>query len=165
MKALEGDLPKQAVATKSEDRILRLSQVFDATRETLFAAFTDPKILVCWWGPEGATIPECRVDLRVGGSWRTCMQGTSCDDHCVGGVYKEIRRPEKLVFTWAWESADGPGEETLITLEFLEHDEGCELQFTQEGFTERGVRDSHSEGWNSSLVCLRKYLTGEDAVT
>lgn len=162
MKTPASDKPEQEAVAESDEKVLRLSQVFDATRETLFAAFTDPTILVCWWGPEGVSIPECRIDLRVGGAWRTCMQGTECEDRCVGGVYKEILPSEKLVFTWAWDKVDGVGDETLITLEFLERDEGCELRFTQEGFADSGIRGRHLEGWSSSFICLRKFLAGED---
>ncbi|WP_282607508.1 SRPBCC domain-containing protein [Pelagibius sp. Alg239-R121] len=146
---------------RNEDRVLRLSRIFDATRETLFEAFTDPAVLVRWWGPEGVTIPECRIDLRVGGSWRTCMQGANCEHNCVGGVYKEIVPPEKLAFTWAWDTPDGPGPETLITLEFLERDDGCELSFTQEGFADTAVRDQHRQGWSSSFNCLRDLFAGD----
>lgn len=142
----------------SEEYLLRLSRVFNADQQTLFQAFTDPAILVRWWGPEGVTIPECHIDLQVGGRWRTCMQGANCEHNCVGGVYKEISPPDKLAFTWAWDTPDGPGTETLITLEFRDHPEGCEMLFTQEGFADGEIRDRHDMGWNSSFICLQDYL-------
>ncbi len=151
----------QELARADDQRVLRISRVFDASPETLFEAFTDPAILVRWWGPEGVTIPECHIDLTVGGRWRTCMAGADCEFNCVGGIYKEIDPPGKLAFTWAWETPEGRGEETLITLEFLAHPEGCEMRFTQEGFAERENRDRHNEGWTSSFLCLGRYL--EDA--
>lgn len=144
--------------SKAGEFVLRLSRVFHADRQTLFQAFTDPAILVRWWGPEGVTIPECHIDLRIGGRWRTCMEGANCEHNCVGGVYQEISPPARLAFTWAWDTPEGPGAETLITLEFHAHPDGCEMRFTQEGFADGEIRDRHDMGWGSSFNCLRDYL-------
>lgn len=109
-------------------------------------------------------MPHCELDLRVGGAWRTCMRSPDGGDHWVGGVYREIVAPERLAFTWAWESQGGEpaseadATETLVTVEF--HDRGArtELVLTHVGFPTETGRDGHGEGWSSSLGDLDAFL-------
>jgi len=55
--------------------VLTITRIFDAPRELVFKAWTDPKMLARWWGPHGFTNPVCEVDVRVGGGIRIHMQG------------------------------------------------------------------------------------------
>ena len=111
-----------------ETATLTLTRKFAARPEAVFDAFTIAERFARWWGPRDMTVPDCRIDLRVGGSWRTCMRSAEGTEHCVHGVYREIRRPSRLVFTWAWEQGDMAGVETLVTLEFAAAGEGTELR-------------------------------------
>ena len=84
---------------------LRISRTFNAPRDLVFKAWTGPESLSRWWGAgPGFTTPIAEVDLQVGGKYRLGMQASD-QDHpfIVGGVFKEIAPPEKLVYTWAWE--------------------------------------------------------------
>ena len=140
---------------------LRLRRRFAAPRERVFRAFTDPTILVRWWGPEGMTVPEIALDLRPGGKWRTCMESKEGSLHCVGGVYREIVAPERLVMTWIWEQGDLEGLETQVTLEFHEVGAETELRLTHERLPSESARDAHQGGWSSSFTCLERYLSEE----
>jgi uncharacterized protein YndB with AHSA1/START domain len=73
----------------------------------------------------------------------------------VGGTYREVSPPERLVMTWRWEE-DKPEDEhdTLLTLEFNEHDGGTELILTHEQFASAESRDSHQEGWTQIMEQL-----------
>ena len=86
--------------------MLRLSRTFDAPRETVFRAWTQPENLRKWWGvAEGYTAPITEVDLRVGGKYRLGMKAPDDDEvNIVGGEFKEVDPPQKIVLTWAWES-------------------------------------------------------------
>jgi uncharacterized protein YndB with AHSA1/START domain len=141
-----------------ESRVLHLSRVFDAPRARVFRAFAEPEQLIRWWGPKGFTVPDCQMDVRPGGAWRTVMRSPEGKEHVVSGVYREIAPPERLVFTWAWET-DGPrGHETVVTLAFEEHGTGTALRLTQELFESENSRDQHGQGWSGCFDCLAEFL-------
>ena len=139
---------------------LRLTRRYSASAEALFQAFTDPDLLVQWFGPKGMTVPDCEVDLREGGRWRACMASPEGELHAVNGVYREIRRPNRLVFTWIWEQGDMAGAETLVTLEFVEEGDQAELRLIHEGLPSDTSRGYHELGWTSSFDCLAELLEG-----
>jgi uncharacterized protein YndB with AHSA1/START domain len=80
-------------------RELVITRVFDAPRERVWQAWTDPKHLAQWWGPEGFTNPVCEVDVRPGGAIHIVMRAPDGADHPMRGVFREIVKPERLVFT------------------------------------------------------------------
>lgn len=84
---------------KAEEREIVLTRIFDAPREAVFQAWTEPKQLARWWGPKMFTNPVCEVDARVGGAWRIVMRGPDGSEYPCGGVYREIARAERLAFT------------------------------------------------------------------
>jgi uncharacterized protein YndB with AHSA1/START domain len=86
-----------------DDHTLRMSRVFDAPREEVFRAWTDPAELKDWWGPGEFTCPEAAVDLRPGGTYRLVMQPKEGNAMVLGGTYRDLEPPERLVYTWRWE--------------------------------------------------------------
>lgn len=143
-----------------EDRTLVVERVFKASPEKVFKAWTDPAILVQWWGPEGFTTPEQKMDVREGGAWRTVMVSQSGETHTVSGEYREISPPKRLVMTWGWEQADGSrGHETMVELSFEPTPNGTKLRLVQRVFASVEQRDSHSMGWNSSLNDLERLFS------
>ena len=125
----------------------------------MFRAWSDPAELAKWWGPEGVTTPVCEMDVRPGGAWRTCMRGSE-GEHVCSGVYREISAPERLQFTWAWETDGVRGHETIVTIEFHETDGGTEMHFHQALFETAEGRRMHNQGWTSSFDCLDRHLAG-----
>jgi uncharacterized protein YndB with AHSA1/START domain len=81
----------------------KISRVFDAPRERVFEAWTDPKHFAQWWGPVGFTNPVCRIDLRSGGAYYASMRSPEAVDHPCHGTYLEIVPPERLVMTMGTE--------------------------------------------------------------
>lgn len=146
-------------AKKAEERTLVVTRVLDAPRSLVFKAWTEPERLVHWWGPQGFTTPSCKMDVRAGGGIRIQMRGPDGTDHWLKGVYREIAKPERLVFTWAWLDTDGkPGHETLVTLSFAEQGGKTRLTLHQAVFESVTARDAHQDGWTSCLVRLAEYL-------
>ena len=141
------------------ERVLRLTRTFQAPREAVFKAWTERERLMRWWGPKDFTVPVCEMDVRPGGKWRTCMTESDGTEHWVQGVYREIAPPERLVFTWAWETDGVPGHETEIAVEFHERDGGTEIILTQQVFESSESRDGHQKGWSSSFEDLDALLT------
>ena len=84
-----------------EDRELSITRVFDAPRELVFQAWSDPKHVMSWWGPRGFTMMSWTMDFRPGGAWRGCIRSPEGLDYWSQGVYREIVPPERLVFTFA----------------------------------------------------------------
>ena len=140
-------------------RKLVITRVFDAPREAVFRAWTEPARLVRWWGPKDFTVPEYKMDVRPGGAWRTVMLSPDGERHPVQGVFREIVAPERLVFTWAWEDEHGkPGHETLVAVEFRARGDKTELTLTHSVFESAKSRDAHKSGWSSTLDCLAEHL-------
>lgn len=139
---------------------LRIEREFAVPPERVFDAFTDPGQVAQWWGPEGMTCPHCDVDARPGGRYRTCIRQPGGAELWVGGVYREVERPRRLVFTWAWETDGVPGHEMLIALSFEPTPNGTRLALLQTNFANADARDRHEHGWISSFNCLDAFLSG-----
>ncbi len=104
-----------------EGQELVLTRVFDAPRELVFKAWTDPKRVAQWWGPQGFTNPVCELDARPGGAIRIHMRGPDGTVYPMTGVYREVIEPERLVFTSAALDEKGnPMFEVLTTVTFAE---------------------------------------------
>jgi uncharacterized protein YndB with AHSA1/START domain len=98
-------------------------RVFDAPREVVFAAWTDPKQVAQWWGPTGFTAPVCELDVRPGGAILIHMRAPDGTVYPMSGIYKEIVPPERLVFTATPLDKDGNAMfENLNTVIFSERD-------------------------------------------
>jgi uncharacterized protein YndB with AHSA1/START domain len=137
---------------KPADRVLNMSRVFDAPRSLVFKVWTQPEHLVRWWGCPRTKSATCKIDPRKGGAFRVVMRLEDGTDHRVSGVYKDVTPPERLVFTWAWEDADGNrGHETLVTVTFAEQGGKTKLTLRQEVFESAEMCDLHREGWTASL--------------
>lgn len=83
--------------TKPEEIVI--TRTFNAPREVVFAAWTDPQHLARWWGPRGFTCPRCELDARPGGLIRIDMRAPNGTIYPMSGVYLEILRPERLTYT------------------------------------------------------------------
>ncbi len=144
----------------NSELILEITRRFAAPRALVFDAITQPDIFQQWWGPKGCRCTGCKIDLREGGRWQTILQDTEdCDTNSVGGIYKEIDKPSKLVFTWAWTQVDGSlAHETEVTI--LLHDEGDKtlMEFSQQIFSDADQCQKHRFGWESAYDCLDQYL-------
>jgi uncharacterized protein YndB with AHSA1/START domain len=151
----------RAAAIRRTDpaRTLVIRRTLDAPRDLVFRAWTEPERLVHWWGPQGYLIPVCKMDVRPGGAWRTTMKSPEGKLHSVRGRYREIDRPDRLVFSWAWEDENGkPGHETEVTVTFAALGRRTRLTLHQTQFQARLERDMHRHGWSSSLTDLAAFL-------
>ena len=107
--------------TTPSDREIVVTRGFDAPRHLVFDAFTKPDLVMRWlYGPDDWRMSVCDIDLRVGGAfryvWRQVNSGTEMG---MGGVYREIVPPERIVHTELFDQ-DWTGGETLVTTAFKE---------------------------------------------
>ncbi len=89
---------------------LVITRIFDAPRELVWKAWTDPKLVMQWWGPTGFTSPSCEIDLRVGGRYLFCMRAPDGQEFWSGGEYTEIAAPEKIVAVLFYANKNGKVE-------------------------------------------------------
>lgn len=158
-----------ATAGAKSDTRLEIRRTFAAPREKVFAAWTEKKRLEQWMCKD---VPEhnpkyTELDLRPGGRYvieiAMPKQGFTYRGH---GTFREVKPPEKLVFTWAWEQIPPPerkdedmeDSESLVTVELIARGNSTEMIFTHENFTTAKVRDSHQKGWDGCFDALDKVL-------
>jgi uncharacterized protein YndB with AHSA1/START domain len=144
---------------------LTFTRVFDAPRSLVFKAWTEPERMKQWWGPHRFTNPVCELDVRPGGSIRVHMRGPDGTVYPMGGVFREIVEPERLVFTTtALHDASGePQLETLNTVTFIERNGKTTLTLHTRvikatpaaAFALAGME----EGWSQSLERLTNLLS------
>ncbi|WP_420128041.1 SRPBCC family protein [Longimicrobium sp.] len=96
-------------ATSTADREIVLSREYDAPRELVWRAYTDPAHLPVWWGPNGFTNTVHEIDVRAGGRWRFTMHGPDGKDWPNRIVYHEVVQPERLVYLHGDDVDDDPG--------------------------------------------------------
>ena len=144
--------------TDTADRELTITRVFDAPRELVFRAWTDPRQLTRWWGPAGFSTPSVALEVMPGGAWRTCIRsGEDGRDYWSYGHYTEVAPPERLVLTFRWEDEDSP--ETLVTVSFDDQGGGkTRMTFRQAVFASVEERDEHEGGWSECFDDLAALL-------
>jgi len=151
----------QAAEAGSGELTLIITRTFDAPRERVFDAWLNAKTISRWIGPRSIQAEAKLLEPRVGGRYRIFMRGSDGKGPTVSGTYREIKRPERLVFTWTWEG-DHPhgtgGHETLVTLTFRAVGAKTEMTMRHENFESKASRDSHNQGWNGSFDKLAEAL-------
>jgi uncharacterized protein YndB with AHSA1/START domain len=142
----------------SSTRTLEVRRVFAAPREKVFAAWTRADALKLWWGvAAGYTVPLAEVDCRVGGCYRLGMLPPNSEQMIIlVGEYRVIQPPEKLVFTWGFDSQEGP--ESLITLRFLARGKHTELILTHEYQGPEEMSKTFRQGWEGMFERLDQAL-------
>jgi uncharacterized protein YndB with AHSA1/START domain len=114
--------------TMLSDREIRITRVFDAPRELVFEAHTNPVLVPRWMlGPDGWSMPVCEMDLRPGGAWHYAWRQADGAAMEMRGVYREIIPPSRIVTTESW---GGDWPETVNTLELFEQNGKTTLQLT-----------------------------------
>jgi uncharacterized protein YndB with AHSA1/START domain len=140
---------------------LKLRRTFDAPRDLVWRAWSNPEILVLWMGPVEWPAVSATCDFRVGGAWRICLRSPETGENLwQGGIYTEIDAPRRLAFTFRWDESheDGPPVDTLVTVEFSEAGDRTVMDFTHEGLKSEQSLTGHRHGWNSTADRLEAWL-------
>ena len=135
--------------------VIRISRLLPATPEEVFAAWTDPVSLKEWMCPGTQTVASVSLDLRVGGTFEIVMRRENSDFVHVG-EYREIRPPERLVFTW--QSAATLQRETLVTVELFPRGKQTELVLQHELLPDEQSASQHQDGWQGIIEKFGIYL-------
>jgi uncharacterized protein YndB with AHSA1/START domain len=141
-----------------DEKSLRLRRTYRATRQEVFEAWTSPAALKAWWGPPGYGTPTVEVDLRVGGRYRLGMRKLPDGEiFYLSGVYREVKVPEKLVYTWRWESEPQYGE-SVVTVEFVARGDSTEVVLSHAELPTDDARERHGKGWAGCVDRLEEYF-------
>lgn len=140
-------------AQTNDDFSLTINRHIPADRNAVFDAWTRAEVLTRWFSPSADfRVVVLELDVRVGGKFRIEMHEAD-GIHTVYGEYVEISRPDRLIFTWAWEHSDD-GAQMLVTVELTENPDGTALTLLHEKLPSETSRDLHKEGWDGCLSRL-----------
>jgi uncharacterized protein YndB with AHSA1/START domain len=163
--------PIEKLAGKAAAHELRITRTFNAPRELVWRAWTDPALAKQWSGPKQWPAFHMELGKKPGDRWRIGMRGLAPGTDTPveiwqGGVLREFVPPERLVYTYAWENRanvglpdDGDPHETVTTVRLEEHDGKTIMHFHQAFFATAAERDGHNGGWNSSFERLEEVVS------
>ncbi len=139
------------------DRTLEVKRTFDIDPDTLFDAWMMREKWQAWIGPEGMFCEIPLLQPAVGGNFQIKMK--IADDHVipVAGIYREIEKPARIVFTWG-RADDDISRHSLITVTLKNSDEKTVLTLWHDGLVTPESRDAHGRGWNETFDKLERYL-------
>lgn len=123
-------MPLARTTTTREGRDLVLSSLIDAPPEKVFRAWTEPDLLKQWFAPRPWTTPDARLDVRAGGNSLVVMRSPDGNDMPCPGVYLEVVRNERLVFTDAYSQAWQPSGKPFMTGVLTFEDDGGKTRYT-----------------------------------
>ncbi|MGD1021316.1 MAG: SRPBCC family protein [Candidatus Sulfotelmatobacter sp.] len=154
------------------DREIVVTRVFDAPRRLVFDAYTQPELLKKWLlGPDGWSMPVCEIDLKAGGKYRYVWRNDSNGREMgMGGIYREVVAPERIVATEVFDEAWYPGE-AVDTIVLTERDGKTTLTQTilyNSSETRNAVLKSPMQyGMAMSYDRLEKFLpsVGQEAIS
>lgn len=109
---------KTEITAEPGKQEILIEREFDAPRETIFKAFTDPELYVQWVGPRGLTMTLETFEPRDGGSWRYIQKDDAGNEFAFHGVNHEVTAPERIIGTFEWEGLPERGHVILQTALF-----------------------------------------------
>lgn len=149
-------MPEQTATSAKQFTITR---VFDAPRETVWRAWTDPDEAARWWHPRGIIVPResVEIEVRPGGRYRYTMIAPDGTEYPTAGVYREVVEPERLVFTWG-SPDDADDAAPLITVTLADLGSRTEMTFHLDGIAGVPGDENVYDGWASAFDVLDELL-------
>jgi uncharacterized protein YndB with AHSA1/START domain len=142
-----------------------VTREFDAPRELVFKAYTDPKLVPQWWGPRRLSTRVDKMDVRPGGQWRFINRDAEGNEYAFHGVYHEILAPERIIDTFEFEGLPETGHVTLETMKLEELPGGRTRLTTQsvyqsvadrDGTLQSGMEDGMNETYDRLAELMKK---------
>lgn len=159
-----------ALNVQAKDQVIE--RVFDAPREMVWRAWTDPEWFTRWWGPAMFTSPTVQMDLRPGGRFIWVMRDPDGNDYYTVGEYREIDPPNRLVYTDSFGDAEGNvisptvygmGDDfpvtTVVTVTFEDLGGQTRLRIASDQAVPGDMWEMASSGWSTSLDKLAAVVT------
>ncbi|MFC6964177.1 SRPBCC family protein [Halocatena marina] len=151
---------------ETDETSVTIHRIFGASRERVWEAWTDPKQVAQWWGPDGVTNTVEKMNVRPGGIWRFIMHGPDGVDHHNKFVYDEVVESERLVYTHPPNEANGfLGFQVTVTFNEYDNDKtNLTFRMCFESAAEREKLEAFggTEAANQTLSRLADHLTKGD---
>jgi uncharacterized protein YndB with AHSA1/START domain len=140
------------------DRLPSLTLVrrIKAPPARVWAAITQPDLMLRWWGPDAGPTLSVVADVRPGGRFSVVFRLLNGEEHNPTGIYREVVPEKTLVFTWDLPGAAEP--QSLVTFRLEPFDGGTVLTLTHERLPDEPARASHEMGWSGLLDQLIIFL-------
>jgi uncharacterized protein YndB with AHSA1/START domain len=153
---------KTSIAAPPGEPTIVMQRHFDAPRELVFRAYTDPEAIPRWWGPSYLATVVDQMDVRVGGRWRYVQTDPEGNVHAFRGEYRELDPPARIVSTFEYEPM--AGHISTETATFEERDGGTLLTVRsvfasvedRDGMLQSGAEEGATESWDR----LAEYVRG-----
>ncbi|MDP3895324.1 MAG: SRPBCC domain-containing protein [Mesorhizobium sp.] len=134
----------------SEKPSLTLRRRINAPPVLVYRAWTDPVMMVRWWGPTGAETQSAEADPRPGGRYHVVFSTPDGESHDVSGTYRDADPHSLLAFTWMWRTL--PDRTSFVTLTFVDDGKGgTDFTLLHEQFYDEAARDRHRGGWTGAI--------------
>lgn len=135
---------------------LTMKRRLNAPPTEVYKAWTDPDLLVRWFGPENVVAQEAEIDPRVDGAYRVVMIEDTGERHEVLGRYLEVVENERLVFSWSWITT--PERVSRVTVTLKPDGDGTILALLHEKLADDAAVRGHTHGWAGTMVKLEAYF-------
>ena len=156
-------MSKNNLVVNREEQAFTMTRIFDAPRELVWKVYTDPELLPKWWGLRSSTTIVDKMEVKVGGVWRYIQRDAEGNEYAFNGVYKEVKPPERLTYTFEFEPM--AGHVSTDTIEFEELPDGktkitARTTFDTledlEGMLQSGMEGGAVETWDQLEELLAK---------
>jgi uncharacterized protein YndB with AHSA1/START domain len=156
-------MSSKSTLTLPSDREILMSRVFDAPRELVYKAMTDPKMIPQWWGLRTSNTVIDKYDFRVGGEWRFVQREADGSEYAFRGEIREIKPLERVVQTFEWEGMPGHIIVDAMTLEDLGNGKTrvstlstFDSKEDRDGMMASGMESGANESWDQLAELLAK---------
>ena len=129
---------------------IQLVHMYDASPDAVFEAWVNPAARQRWYAHRDDDTVDAATDLRVGGAWHVDF-GRPGERYREEGVFLEIDRPHRVVYTMTFTYPDGRSFETTTTVDLVDRDGKTELTLTDAGYPDEDTRHGHEQGWPGFL--------------
>jgi uncharacterized protein YndB with AHSA1/START domain len=155
-----------ATQATSSGTAIQVRRTFSASREKVFRAWTELAALNHWMCRDVRShqVRYLQLDVRPNGRYEIEVKAPEGVTYIGGGIYREVKAPEKLSFTWRWKrmpekpGASLPAGDSLVTVEFFERGDQTEVVLKHEMLLTEESRKSHKKGWEGCFEKLAEYL-------
>jgi uncharacterized protein YndB with AHSA1/START domain len=155
----------KADVRKQGDREIVTERIFDAPRDLVFKAYTDPELIPQWWGPRNTETIVDKMDVRTGGDWRFIHRNPDGTETAFRGTYREVTPPERIAQTFEWDGMPGYvsvdiaefedlGDRTRIRTRSLFH-----LPEERDGMLQAGMEGGLQESYDRLDEVLERLAT------
>jgi len=140
----------------TDDSSVSLETTFNSSIERVWEAWTTPIQLMHWFGsdPNGKVL-EAELEVRPGGYFEVTFQDADLTEHTCSGIYNEVKKPNKLTFSWQWKSE--PGIKSFVTVLLSSEGNSTRMQFEHKNLGS-GSKHNYELGWESTFSKLERLL-------